>query len=594
MKRSFAAFAAVLIAFLTAFSFSGAGVFAESDDAEELTFYSQDFEGFEASAGATEEFVFNDAKGNKPSGFSEFIGDGERSGAIISADRIGGSKSLRLMRYDGGVADMRITGLSLGALGEGSKISFSFKFMYKTLGNYGFSVLLAGIPQSSSVEDYGGGTRNIFSSGTDDETGKDVLYVVNPEGGSLVVTDELHPDTDYTVETVFTAGSDEFVIFLNGERIGEFKYIGKMTNVTAIRFDCHDWAEENDISRSQKGSSHVNEVYFDDIRLAATPKGQASEQGDKTYKFRNGEYCFFDDFEIVYPENEYEQPNDVSGTFSYNGELPFLISTGTPFVNSASYIMTTDSDSDFEGTAIAAKDFLDMRFWMILAPDDVEADLFVYFTVKVKDLKGCFDLCVTNRTEETTFTDSTDRGGMVIRLEPLQDDKIAVMNASRQYVGTIEKDKAVTIGAAFFTDTQNYAIFLDGEMIKGSMSFYPETFYGISALRFDLEGAGSEVIFDDIFIEYGELAEAGEETETAAPSSSPEPTETAAEEPTEAPTEEPTAPAETAAQPTAETREDPTAEPSQNNGCGGIVSAALALPATGAAAMILARRKKKG
>lgn len=592
MKKSFSAFAAILIAILTAFSFSGFGAFAEGDGAEEKTFYSQDFEGFEASAGETEEFVFNDAKGNKPEGFSEFIGDGERSGALVSANRIGGTKSLRLMRYDSGVADMRITGLGLGSLGDGSKISFSFKFMYKTLGNYGFSVLLAGIPESTHVEDYGGGVRNIFSSGTDDATGKDVLYVVNPEGGTLVVTDDLHPDTEYTVEAAFTKGSDEFVVFVNGERIGDFKYIGKMTNITAIRFDCHDWAEENDISRSQKGSSHVNEVYFDDIRLAATPMGQASEQTGNTYRFRSEDYCFYDDFENVLAQSEYEQPNQESEIFSYNSELPFLKSSGTPFVNSFSYVMPTDSDGDFDGVALAAKDFLDMRFWMILPPLDTEADVFVYFTVKAKDLAGCFDLCVTNRTEGETSTDSTDRGGMVIRLEPGQDGKITVMNAARQNVGTFEKDKTVTIGAAFFMDTQNYVIFLDGKMMQDSMSLYPETFSGISALRFDLEGTGSEVLFDDIFIEYGELLETSEVSETEEPSSSPDPTEPPAEDPTE----EPAATAEATEQPTAEsTNEDPTDAPSGNKkGCGGTALSTIAVIATGAAAMLsMSFRKKK-
>ncbi len=602
MKKSFSAFAAILVAFLTAFSFSGTCVFAENDGPEERTFYSQDFEGFEASAGATEEYVFNDAKGNKPSGFSEFIGDGDRSGAIISAEKIGGSKSLRLMRYDGGVADMRITGLSLGAPGEGSKISFSFKFMYKTLGNYGFSVLLAGIPESTHVEDYGGGVRNLFSSGTDDETGKDVLYVVNPEGGSIAVTDELHPDTEYTVETVFTAGSDEYELFINGERIGEFKYIGKMTNITAIRFDCHDWAEENDISRSQKGSTHVNEVYFDDIRLAATPKAQSSEHANKLFRFKGDDFCFFEDFDNLSPESDYQQPNDESETFSYAGELPFLKSYGAPFVNSLSYVMPTDSESGFDVIAIAAKDFLDMRFWMILAADDPDADLFVYFTVKVKDLKGCFDLCVTNRTEEATSTDSTDRGGMVIRLEPLQNGKIAVMNSTHQYIGSFEKDTTVTLGAAFFMDTQNYVIFLDGEMMQDSMSLYPESFRGISALRFDLEGAGSEVVFDDINIEYGELEEIGEASETSKPSETAEPsatleaTEPAVEEPTPTPEENPTtAPVETAGQPTAgDKQEDPTAAPSgQKKGCGGTALTAIAVLAAGPAATIpLSCRKK--
>ncbi|MBR7077757.1 MAG: hypothetical protein IKI41_03330, partial [Clostridia bacterium] len=296
IKRLSVIAALILTVCLVATPFAGLRAFAEEGAKTGTVIYSQDFESFPAAGSATEENVFNDAKGNKPEGFTPFIGDGDRSGALISADKIGGTKSLRLMRYDGGVADMRISGLNLGAFGEGSEIDFSFTFRYKTLGNYGFSVLLAGIPESLNVEDYGGGTRNIFSAGTDDETGKDVLYVVNPAGGTTAVADFLKPDTDYTVKTVFTMGSDEYSLYINGDLIGSYKYIGKMTNITAIRFDCHDWAEENDISKSQKGSCHVNEVYFDDISVTAFGSGAPVETGSKLYAFKGEDYYYLEDY----------------------------------------------------------------------------------------------------------------------------------------------------------------------------------------------------------------------------------------------------------------------------------------------------------
>lgn len=597
IKRLSVIAALILTVCLVAAPFAGLRAFAEEGAKTGTVIYSQDFESFPTAGSATEENVFNDAKGNKPEGFTPFIGDGDRSGALISADKIGGTKSLRLMRYDGGVADMRISGLNLGAFGEGSEIDFSFTFRYKTLGNYGFSVLLAGIPESLNVEDYGGGTRNIFSAGTDDETGKDVLYVVNPAGGTTAVADFLKPDTDYTVKTVFTMGSDEYSLYINGDLIGSYKYIGKMTNITAIRFDCHDWAEENDISRSQKGSCHVNEVYFDDISVTAFGSGAPVETAGKLYAFKGEDYYYLEDYEILFPGTEYEQPNKESETFNYIEEMPFLRSSRTPFVNPASYVMPVDTDRDFDGIALAVKDFLDMRFWMIPAADDPNADIFVYFTVKVKKVTGCFDMCVTNVNEGGTTTDSTDRGGMVIRLEPGPDGKVAIVNSERKSVGTFDKDKTVTIGAAFFKDTKNYAVFLDGKMLEGSMSLYPEDFAGVSALRFDIDGTGTELLFDDIFIEYGELkeqdgsAEATEAPATEEPSApAEEPTAEATEEP--AKTEEPAA--QTEAPATEKPEEKPTEKPQGKKGCGGTVhGAAVIVLAIGAVATALTKKKNE-
>lgn len=594
MKKRFSVVTAiVLTACFLVLPFAGLCVSAEDGEKPGKVIYSQNFESFPAAEEASEAVVFNDAKGNKPEGFTAFVGDGERSGAIIGGGQIGGSKSLRLMRYDGGVANMRITGLSLGAFGEGSEIDFSFTFRYKTLGNYGFSVLLAGIPESPSVEDYGGGTRNIFSSGTDDESGKDVLYVVNPEGGSLAAADFLKPDTDYNVKTVFKLGSDEYSLYINGELVGNYKYIGDLTNITAIRFDCHDWAEENDISRSQPGSSHVNEVYFDDISLVAFGSGEPSVIDNKLYKFNDDDFCFFEEFELLDTADDYEQPNTESDTFNFIDELPFLKSDMKPFVNRLAYVMPTDADGDFDGIALAAKDFLDMRFWMISSADDPDADIYVSFKIKVKELTGCFDLCVTNITDGPTSTDSTDRGGMVLKLEPSNDGKVSVVNTSGQALCSFEKDKTVTVGAAFFNGTKNYVVMLDGKMVKGSLSYYPEEFNGVQALRLDLDGTGGEVIFDDIYIEYGSLSEIKDPSETTLPETS-----APAETPTEEATEVPSEPAETTEvtkepDPTAGEvpTEQPESKPAGKKGCGGyLASGALA---AALAVSILALKKKK-
>ena len=301
-SRSSALLTLVVLTIMTVFLAGVIPVSAEGSektDNEVTVIYRQDFESFSASAGSGSEAVFSDAKGNKPDGFRDYIGDGEKSGAVISDGKIGGTRSLRLMRYDSGVANMRITGLSIASFPDGSVIGFSFTFRYKVLGNYGFSVILGGIPASPDVTDYGGGTRNIFSAGTDDETGKDVLYVTDPRGGSLVATDALRPDTDITVEAVFTKGGDEFSLLINGASAGTFKYIGALTDLTAIRFDCHDWAEENDYSKAQKGSSHVNEIYFDDITLTAESSGGTVDPDKGYYRFTDGNVFFLEDLETL-------------------------------------------------------------------------------------------------------------------------------------------------------------------------------------------------------------------------------------------------------------------------------------------------------
>ncbi|MBR5059204.1 MAG: PT domain-containing protein [Clostridia bacterium] len=560
---------------------------SEKTDNEVTVIYHQDFESFSASAGSGSEAVFSDAKGNKPDGFRDYIGDGEKSGAVISDGKIGGTKSLRLMRYDSGVANMRITGLSIASFPDGSVIGFSFTFRYKVLGNYGFSVILGGIPASPDVTDYGGGTRNIFSAGTDDETGKDVLYVTDPRGGSLVATDALRPDTDITVEAVFTKGGDEFSLLINGASAGTFKYIGALTDLTAIRFDCHDWAEENDYSRAQKGSSHVNEIYFDDITLTAESSGGTVDPEKGYYRFTDGNVFFLEDLETLPTVGEYEKPGPDSEIFTVSQDLPFLRSSTTPFVNKDSSVRTGE-DEDFDGTALFAKDFLDMRFWMIPVVADFYSDVSVEFTLKVKELTGCFELCVTN-SDDGTITGSENRLGSVIRLEPSPDGKVSILNAARRAVGSLDKDSTVTIGAAFFIDSQKYVVILNGEMLPGSLSYYPEDLAGVSALRFDLEGTGSEVVIDNISVATGILEEAENASET------PESTEQPSATPEDSPSPEPevTEAPEATDAPQGSSTEAPQEGGKDKKGCGGAVGGGLAVICALLSAVVILNKKRR-
>ena len=423
----------------------------------ELTaIYSQDFEAFDASASADE--IFSDPKGNKPAGMNEFIGDGENSGAIISAGKVGGTKSLRLMRIDGGVANIRVNGLSTRTLGNGSKLYYSFSFRYAVLGNYGFTSVLAGINASPSLEDYGGETRNIFAVKTDMNTGKDSIFVVNPDGTAerILVYDGLKAETDYKLTAAFTIGSDEYEVLLNGESLGKFKYIGEMTSVTGLRIDCHDWAYECDVSRAQAGDVHVNEVYFDDISLTAVPEGAPVEDQDKTYKFVEYEEFFVEDWEDTEETDEYAKPAEETPPFTYIGGMPFIKAFKTPFINPLSSVRVFGGSDAIDSVTLGLKDFADMRFWSIVYPLEEDDAIYAAVDLNVKALTGYFDMCVTNSTGDGGATASTAQGGAVFRIIRSSTGKLEVIGSNSQVIAELEDGKTYNIGVVLTIATNKF------------------------------------------------------------------------------------------------------------------------------------------
>lgn len=494
----------------------------------ELTaIYSQDFEAFDASASADE--IFSNPKGNKPAGMNEFIGDGENSGAIISAGKVGGTKSLRLMRIDGGVANIRVNGLNTRTLGNGSKLYYSFSFRYAVLGNYGFTSVLAGINASPSLEDYGGETRNIFAVKTDMNTGKDSIFVVNPDGTAerILVYDGLKAETDYKLTAAFTIGSDEYEVLLNGESLGKFKYIGEMTSVTGLRIDCHDWAYECDVSRAQAGDVHVNEVYFDDISLTAVPEGAPVEDQDKTYKFVEYEEFFIEDWEDTEETDEYAKPAEETPPFTYIGGMPFIKAFKTPFINPLSSVRVFGGSDAIDSVTLGLKDFADMRFWSIVYPLEEDDAIYAAVDLNVKALTGYFDMCVTNSTGDGGATASTAQGGAVFRIIRSSTGKLEVIGSNSQVIAELEDGKTYNIGVVLTNGSDKYEFFIDGRHVSGSTCVYPEEFGGVTALRFDMDGAGSEVLIDNINLRTGYLKDA---KATEAPTEVP-----ATDAPTEAP-----------------------------------------------------------
>lgn len=532
MNRFTKTFVLLTVVIVLLFAFAGS-VFAEpaAPGAEnELTaIYSQDFEAFDASASADE--IFSDARGNKPAGLIEFIGDGENSGAVISAGKVGGTKSLRLMRIDGGVADIRVGGINTRSLGEGSKLYFSFSFRYAVLGNYGFTSVLSGINASPALEDYGGETRNIFAVKTDMNTGKDSIFVVNPDGTAdrILVYDGLKANTDYKLTAAFTIGSDEYEVLLNGESLGKYKYIGEMTSVTGLRIDCHDWAYECDVSRAQAGDVHVNEVYFDDISLTAVPEGAPVIDQDKTYKFVEYEEFFIEDWEDTEETDEYAKPAEEVAPFIYIGGMPFIKAFKTPFINQLSSVRVFSGSDAIDSVTLGVKDFADMRFWSITYPLEEDDAVYASVDLEVKNLTGYFDMCVTNVTGDEGATASTAQGGVVFRVTRSSTGKIVLIGTNSQEIAELEAGKTYNIGVVLTNGSDKYEFFIDGRHVSGSTCVYPEEFGGVTALRFDLDGAGSEVLIDNINLRTGYLKDA---KATEAPTEVPA---------TDAPTEVPVA-----------------------------------------------------
>ena len=615
MKKIIKTAIASVVSLVMLLAFAGS-VTAEADKAEsELkVFYSQDFESFEVSA--TPDDIFSDARGNKPDGMTEFIGDGENSGGNISSGRVGGSKSLKLMRIDGGVGDIRIGGLNTRTLGNGSKLYFSFSFRYIVLGNYGFTTVLAGISASPNLDDYGQETRNIFAVKTDVNTGKDSIFVVNPDGSAdrILVCDALKAETDYKLTAAFTVGSDEYEVLLNGESLGTYKYIGKMTSVTGIRIDCHDWAYECDISRSQPGNVHVNEVYFDDISLTAMPEGTPDADVEKSYKFNDYEEYFFSDFEDLEATDDYLKPAEDVLPFMYNGGLPFIQTLRTPFINPASMVKVSDGSDGIDGVSLGLKDFTDMRFWSISYPIEEGDAVLASVDISIKNVTGYFDMCVTNLSGDDSVTTSTAQGGAVFRIRPTQDGKFELTGSNSQPVAELEAGKIYTVGVALEAGSDKYEFFINGEHVKGSTCAYPEEFEGVTALRFDLDGTGSEILMDNVLLTSGYLTAESGSTPTEVPTDAP--TEAPTEVPaTDAPTEVPAtdAPVATDAPATdaataAPATDAPVTTEAATNGAGEvepkdgkgnkavgwiIAGAAVAVAAIAAVCVAVAKKKKK-
>ena len=582
-----------------------AGSFVPAAAAETAThvIYSQDFESFDVSASPDD--IFSDERGNKPAGMTEFIGNGQNSGGNISTGKVGGSKSLKLMRIDGGEGCIRIGGLSTRTLGTGSKLYFSFSFRYAVLGNYGFTAILSGIDASPNLDNYGQETRNIFAVKTDMNTGKDSIFVVNPDGSAdrILVCDTLKAGTDYKLTAAFTLGSDEYEVLLNGERLGTYKYIGKMTGVTGIRIDCHDWAYECDISRSQPGDVHVNEVYFDDISLTAAPEGTPDPDLNKSYKFDDFEEYYAEDFEILEDTDEYAHPAEDTPPFMYNGGLPFIQVPKTPFINPMSYVKVVSGSDGIDGETLALKDFADMRFWSINYPVEDGDSVLASIDLNVKNLTGYFDMCVSNFSGNEGSTSSESQGGLVFRVTRSSTGKLELTGTKSQLIAELEPGRAYNIGVALTAGSDRYEFFIDGKHVQGSTCVYPEEFASVTALRFDMDGAGSEILLDNIILTTGTLEPVSDAPATDAPTEAP--TEVPA---TEAPTEVPATEAPTEVPATAAPTEAPastdapakTAEPADNVKRGGsatgwiIGGCVLAAGAIAAVCVILAKKKKKG
>lgn len=611
-----------ILAFILALTFA-AGIVPAAASAEKTSggeeisavLFKADFEGCDVTDYKTPDDAFATWKGNVPQGIDALIGDGD-SGSIIVDKCIDGSKSLKLIRFNGGTGVIRTNEINTNAYADGTKLIYSFTFRYGVLGNYGFTSILSGTDHSMNLDDYGGETRNIFAAKTYTETGKDSIFLVNadPSQPRQLVYDGLTANTDYRVEFIFTMGSDQYDMFLNGQKIGTYKYIDKMTGITGFRIDNHDWEAECDYSRSQPGDIHVNDIYVDNIFVGIVGEPKMAEGGSDTkeYKFDPYDDLFLDDFEFLEACEEFTQPkpDEENPMYTYLSELPFLTSEKGPFFNPNGFARAVEGDGNIgeDDISLELKDFADIRFWnqniVCEEGDFVRASVLV----KVDTLTGGYiDMCVSNSDDPDRITNTETTGGRVWKIRPslTEKGKLDLVNSWDMKIATLETGTVYKIGTVFEPDSRIYRFFVNDEYIVGSTSKYPLDFTGIEGMRFNLSNAaGSLFTIDEVRAESGFLSERtdnpGDVPSTAVPEATEQPVATPTEQPTQAPTQQPTEkPAE--ATPAAESTDAPEAtENAENKNSDessgsntGLIIGIIAGVAVVAAVIVIILKKKK-
>ena len=218
-----------------------------------------------------------------------------------------------------------------------------------------------------------------------------------------------------------------------------------------------------------------------------------AKAGGSEYVIWTIKYTCNKDFSIIKEINFDDQSDMADFTDATAGV--FNDSNFAPFISA--YYKTVDGK-------LVIKDYANIRWWgLSLTPTGAYAA--VEFDINAENLASNVYFCVDNGE---TATNCQGDGGKVIVVAPsATEGKLDVLDASFNYLTSIDAGVDYTLSAIFEVGTNNYYVAIDGERME-TASTYAGTFNNIVALRLDvLSGAGSLATFDNIIVKNTDLAD---------------------------------------------------------------------------------------
>lgn len=263
---------------------AAAPAFAASTwDAEiKATVLDEDFEAY-----PTNDVPFNEEvnAAGTPAGFKGKVYggmQGREHGALIVADKIGGTKSIRFLREGAsGTQQPNIRYFDLSTeYGGAKKIAVQLAFRFETLGTYGFTALIG--TGETNMNNWNGadGNSNILAVKKDPDT-ESPSIMVRDAGELKVIKKDLEAKKDYVLTFVFELGTDNYSVVLNNEVIGNYQYFETVNKITAFRMDEHGYYKVDEGQEEKRGPA-VEEVYLDDIKIGTVVEKSGEQPSTPT------------------------------------------------------------------------------------------------------------------------------------------------------------------------------------------------------------------------------------------------------------------------------------------------------------------------
>ena len=218
-----------------------------------------------------------------------------------------------------------------------------------------------------------------------------------------------------------------------------------------------------------------------------------AKAGGSEYVMWTIKYTCNKDFSII-KEINFDDQSDMADFADATAGV-FNDSNFAPFISA--YYKTVDGK-------LVIKDYANIRWWgLSLVPTTEYAA--VEFDFNAETLASNVYFCVDNGE---TATSCQGEGGKVIVVAPsATDGKLDVLDASFNYLTSIDVGVDYTLSAIFEVGTNNYYVAINGERFE-TASTYAGTFASISALRLDvISGTGSLATFDNIIVKNADLAD---------------------------------------------------------------------------------------